>query len=112
MERLNVCAVTITSESEQLFIAAMLQGEENLYWIGLSYGDSDWNWVNGESLIYTNWGEGEPSRGFDGQEQFVQIYGKTHEEFSVGEWNDTVANYDGVDEFWRIEQVGFICEYE
>jgi len=62
---------TITSAGEQTFIQSLLTDNPNdaleEYWIGgfqpagsVEPGGG-WQWVTGESFVYTNWGSGEPN---------------------------------------------------
>ena len=60
LEEINFAhMVTITSDSENVFLSEMVPDEE--VWIGLSQDfNGDWSWINGEYLEYQNWAEGQP----------------------------------------------------
>ena len=80
--------IVITSEAEQSFVIQFSKDYKNLFWLGLYYDDdkSDWIWVNGEKLSYSNWSIGEPS---SDKEQFSEFYGIARGSNEVGKWNDT-----------------------
>ena len=68
---------TITSQGEANFVSTLL-GNVNKYWLGGFQPDgstepsSNWQWVTGESWIYTNWRTGEPNNN-GGDEKFLEI---------------------------------------
>lgn len=103
---------TITSFEEQSFINSIISnGGKNLYWIGLYKSGEDWLWENGETLIFQNWADGEPNNVFNGTESVCEIYGKDHDGFHVGEWNDSLES-GGTMSFWTLGNTGFICEWD
>lgn len=103
--------VTITSQEEQDFLNSLVQDKANLFWIGLHLNQETWEWITGESLSYTNWGSGEPNSDFNSTEFCVDMYGRPDRYFHLGEWND--ARYDGgTMEFYRLNYIHFICEWE
>lgn len=102
--------VEINSEEEQEFLNTQCIGKKNLYWIGLIYDNQSWKWNTGDNPTYTNWASGEPNEDFQGTELYTQMYGTEYGEFQVGQWNDS-RNDSGTMEFWKIENIGFICEW-
>ena len=124
-EALGGHLVTITSESEQQFVADLIDGHaKKQYWIGLSYPSGTMEWVTGETFSYANWEVREPNHGqrTDAQyEEYIQIYNVANVPSSLDDyedyrftWNDIY--YDntlpGQEEFFSLEYVGFICERE
>lgn len=101
---------TITSPEEQAFISDLVQNQEKRsYWIGLTDEEElgNWEWVNGETFSYSNWGQNEPNHGYGGTEHYVAIVSydtKYDYPIFLGEWNDHTNDKD-------IEQFGFICEW-
>lgn len=110
-ERQGGHLVTINSDEEQSFLKDNSTGERNLYWIGLQESDDEWGWITGEELSYTNWAEGEPNEDFNDTEFYAQMYGKDHNGYQLGEWNDSRID-SGTMEFYQLENVGFICEWD
>uniref|UniRef100_A0A452UNZ5 Mannose receptor C type 2 n=1 Tax=Ursus maritimus TaxID=29073 RepID=A0A452UNZ5_URSMA len=53
--------VTIANPLEQAFITASLPNVTFDLWIGLHASQRDFQWVEQEPLLYTNWAPGEPS---------------------------------------------------
>ena len=91
---------TITSTGEQAFIQGLLTDNPNdaleEYWIGgfQPAGSTEpgggWQWVTGESFVYTNWGSGEPNNS-GGAESHLALddrYG--------WRWNDNTFSIDGI----------------
>lgn len=97
-ESINGHLVTITSSEEQSFIDE-LNADNNRLWIG-GYRNSSatWNWLTGETWIYSNWGDGEPndSSNVISNENRCSIW--------PSEWNDLNENSQ--------EQEGYICEWD
>lgn len=91
---------TITSAGEQTFIQGLLT--DNLgdsleeYWIGgfQPAGSTEpgggWQWVTGESFVYTNWGGGEPNNAgsAEGHLALDDRYG--------WRWNDNTSSISGI----------------
>lgn len=102
---------SINTVGEQEFLNSVCPGEKNLYWIGLERNKTGWNWLYEEYPEYFNWAQGEPNEDFNGTEYYAQMYGKDYDKFHTGEWNDS-RNDSGTMEFWRLENVGFICEWD
>ena len=73
--------VAINDESEQNWLQAVFGGQSS--WIGLNdiAKEGEWQWDNGEPLIYTNWGVQEPHDTNSGDEDYV-IMGPS------GKWED------------------------
>ena len=109
--------VTINSDEEQLQIQALIREKadiKNNYWIGLKrLDDTQFGWVTGEKLDYTNWDkEYNNPNNLDGQQNAVLLYG-VRNDIPVGKWDDiksdgTYENYS----FYGTENFGFICEYD
>ena len=53
-------------------------------WIGLTFENGAWKWVNGDSLSYSNWNSGEPNG--NAREPYGCLW--THD----GKWNDWSGN--------------------
>ncbi|MCD7773994.1 MAG: leucine-rich repeat protein [Clostridiales bacterium] len=103
-EALGGHLVTITSEEENTFVAALISPysstSKNSFFIGFTDKDSEgnWVWVTGEDVTYTNWDRGEPNNGNGGGEQdyATMVKGKSVWD---DEWGNTVLSY-------------YICEWE
>ena len=118
-ENLGGHLVTITDEAEQEFLNGLVvQGTKNRYFIGAYRNDrnSNWLWVTGEEFSYTNWKSGEPNSPY---EHVIEIFAKPYPTASAGEWNNIMDNGDygqdvnvRVSEYFGLENVGFICEWE
>lgn len=94
--------VTVTDTSENSAIIANSTGlSRTRYWIGLTdiQIESQWKWINGESVSFTNWDTGEPNNAF-GAEDYAEIL------LSNGKWNDTKGFS------CTYLNIGFICEYD
>ena len=102
--------VTITSQEEQAAIQSILLysgKKKNFYWTGGFCVEKDnWRWITGEEFNYTNWAKGEPNNDL-GNEFIMSIY-------NSGEWNDCpaegISHIPDVD-FFKLENAGFICEW-
>lgn len=82
--RAEIDMVAIGSEEENQILAQSVLDStgNNEFFIGLTdEGDEgNWSWLNGEELLYTNWGDGE---GFGGdRENFAVLHTPT------GQWQD------------------------
>ena len=90
--------VAISSQEENNFVN-QLAGFQNI-WIGLTdeIHEGSWQWVNGESLTYTNWDSEEPN-----DDDIGEDYGMMN---SDGSWND--AGPPGSPN----EAYTYICEWE
>ncbi|MFX0123420.1 MAG: C-type lectin domain-containing protein [Candidatus Hodarchaeota archaeon] len=97
-ERRGGHLVTISSEEENNFVSN-LAGSQNI-WIGLTdeIHEGSWQWVNGESLTYTNWDSEEPNNSGPGED-----YGMMYDN---GLWND--AGPPGTPE----EAYPYVCEWD
>ena len=102
-ESLGGHLATITSEEEQMFIVNYLVSVKPLstVWIGLR---SWWTeWITGEAVGYSNWGDGEPdnSGGQDYGAIVLNEYIGTDWHIRPGQWDDlgNELNY-------------FICEWD
>lgn len=106
----------ISSDAEQEIINKLIiQGEKNLYWIGLSDGNIDGNytWITEDILDYTNWADGEPNNdGATSYEVYVQIYGKEIGSASIGTWNDAENCGNPKNVNYSLDKIGFIVEID
>lgn len=105
----NVCEqkgghlVTIGSDKENDIIWNTINNSSiEKFWIGATdkITESNWEWITGEPIEYTNWNSEEPnnSKGFENYAEIIS---------SSGKWND-VYNYANINSL----KYGFICEYE
>ena len=93
--------VAINNEVEQKWLSGTFGNE--LYWIGLRKAEKDtqWQWDNGEPLVYTNWG---PKNRFPnhilstGEKQAAVM------SFVNGEWHAVGTE----DLFWRVTQMAIL----
>lgn len=107
--------VVINDEKEQQFLQTIvIGGKKPYYWIGLSDSETEgtFKWVNGDSLTYTNWGEGQPDNWQD-SEDVVMLPNRDmqYKDWSnaFGTWNDMNGEGD-VDH--SLVQMGFLCEWD
>lgn len=98
--------VTLTSASENAFVAARFPGDNvKSYWTGgfqdhaaPDYAEpaGGWKWITGEPWSYTNWNAGEPND-FGALADYLNL-------FPDSRWNDTIDD-DG-------HGFGYIVEFE
>lgn len=104
----------ITSDEEQKAINNLIiQGNKNLYWIGLHDCDinGSYNWVTDNELNYTNWANGEPNNdGASSNEIYVQIYGKKIGNNPIGAWNNAEICGNPKNTNYSLDKIGFIVE--
>jgi hypothetical protein len=80
----EVHLVTISSQEENDFV------QENVgdlsVWIGFTdeAEEGNWEWVTGEEVVYTNWGEGEPNN-MNGEEHWAEMA-------APNQWNDLAGD--------------------
>ena len=93
--------VTINDESEQRWLSGTFGYE--LYWIGLRKAEKDaqWQWNNGEPLVYTNWGPKDrfPNHILSTGEKQAAIMSFVH-----GEWHAVGTE----DLFWSVTQMAIL----
>jgi hypothetical protein len=95
---------TITSEAENAFITSRVQSTGYFSWLGLKRtgaGPTQFSWVTGEPLGYTNWGAEDPNN-LSGYEPYVFMYE------GFGKWHDLIefllpfqVEYDQAPIRWR-----------
>ena len=75
--------VVINDQHEQQWLIQAFG--EDWYWIGLTDENQEgaWQWVNGETLRYSNWQDGEPNDQWDCGEDYAMMNWN-----SGGTWND------------------------
>lgn len=95
----HLATVTSAGEDEFLFNQINETRLEKVH-IGLTLDrqENKWEWVTGEPVDYTNWGEGEPND-CDGEESYAMYY---LGEYPDGEWNDGYLSECGI----------FFCEWD
>ena len=94
-ERKGGHLVTVTSEAENELVHNMIN--KNAWLGGTNFGaDTRWYHVNGESMTYTNWRQGEPSNG--SEHCMVMYYSGDY----AKQWNDVNET----------QTTGFVCEYD
>ncbi|NCR09221.1 MAG: hypothetical protein GPI95_13180 [Microcystis aeruginosa LG13-11] len=73
--------VTINDAAENQFLVNAFGGNES-FWIGFTDAgqEGNWQWINGEPVIYTNWNPGEPNNYKN------EDYGAMN--WWIGGWND------------------------
>lgn len=113
--------VTLNSEEEQKYIEKLLEnGTKKQYWIGMSRSDNELKWVTGEEISYENWDSGEPNgsgRGNGEYEDYIHILNEPNPARGSSNrfcWNDIYNDntYPGEEDFFSLEHIGFICEWE
>ena len=84
---------TIGSQAEQDFVVDTFGPFADRMWIGMTdrRRESDFRWVNGESVKYTNWMRGQPNN-YQGQD-YVEI----NVVWGRGKWNDMANAFNGLD---------------
>ena len=93
--------VAINDESEQKWLSGTFGNE--LYWIGLHKieKDAQWQWNNGEPLVYTNWGPEDrfPNHVLSAGEKQAAVTS-----FVNSEWHAIGPE----DLFWRVTQMAIL----
>ena len=89
----NSHLVTIENAKENAFLrdyVSRLKGDD--YWIGLSDEllEGDWKWEStGNTVVYTDWGPGQPSNGGGSGEDCACLYADINYH-----WNDAPCNFN------------------
>lgn len=88
----------ITSQKENNFLYKYIQSKDcdNAYFGAVRQGN-DWKWVDGKTLSYANWADGEPNDQDDDE-----CYGMFFYQYPDGTWNDGT----GTDDY------PFLCEWD
>ena len=60
MRESNECDDLVSVNPPDLMIMTVVFAFSAEFWIGLSKNGDTWSWINGHSLIYSNWGESKP----------------------------------------------------
>ena len=93
--------VTINDEDEQNWLSGVFGNE--LYWIGLHKTEKaeQWQWDNGEPLIYTNWGPKDrfPNHILSTGEKHAAVMS-----FVDGEWHAVASD----DLFWNVTKMALL----
>lgn len=87
----------VEDAKENEFITRLISnGKKDGYWLGgEKFTDKiSYQWTNGASLSYTNWGNDQPDH-WQNKEYFLEIY-------KDGKWNDNS----------NVAELGFVCEFE
>lgn len=104
-EKHNGYLATITSQGENDFLYdyLMSRGYASAYF-GLSEqtSESDWQWVTGEEVVYTNWHPGEPN-----DEGSGESHGMFYFKYPDGSWNDGTFASGNTENGGNL----FICEW-
>lgn len=98
--------VTINDKEEELWLREQF-GANEYFLIGFNdiNIEGNWEWVNGESITYTNWWEGEPNdQSAEGETEDIAIMNWGGSEKIDGEWisyygdgwNDVSGGYRGI----------------
>ncbi|XP_038045986.1 perlucin-like protein [Patiria miniata] len=82
----------IPDQATTTFLQSMLAGVTSQYWVGLHDlpNENDFRWVDGQSLIdtnYTNWAPNQPNNGWLFSEDCVTF------KPSNGKWNDAACDF-------------------
>ncbi len=99
---------TITSrEEEELIVKLLDETDITIAWLGAdNYNSSGgFRWITGEEFEYASWGIGEPNN-TNGNEHCLMLEKRERQGWV---WNDAPEN--GHD-FYQLEEIGFICEWE
>ena len=93
--------VAINDKDEQNWVSGVFGNE--LYWIGLhkTEKEAQWQWDNGERLVYTNWGPKDrfPNHILSAGEKQAAVMS-----FVNGEWHAVGTE----DLFWRVTQMAIL----
>lgn len=100
----HLATITSAEENDALFNYMKESGYETAYF-GFTDRDneSEWKWVTGENVDYTNWSSGEPNNDGNGEENYAEFYYK----YTDGTWNDGNFNNGTTN-----DKCNFICEWD
>lgn len=117
--------VTISDADEQKFVEDLAEKytDKVSYWLGGSYSDAEWKWVDDTEFSYTNWDSWS-----DGEKEYRQPDNHTGDEFYLrfanrkiqystwysnkGKWNDVSNEADGSTGDVPLNSFGLICEWD
>lgn len=115
-ENLGGYLATITSLEEQNFIVDIAKNTtKTQLWLGGTdeHNEGDWVWITGEEFTYKNWHPGNPDN-YARREHYLTIF--TDNTPQSGFWNDFLnsgfISSDTTKLFYKLEQIGFVCEWE
>ena len=99
-ESLGGYLACITTADEDAFLYTYITslGYSSAYFGLYETSEDIWAWVSGETVEYTNWGDGEPNN-----EGGSEDYGMYYRDYTSGEWNDGVFSISGY---------AFLCEWD
>ena len=100
-EALGGYLTTLTSNDESDYVYHSLAKNYKSFWIGATdeISEGDWQWVNGENWVYTNWAEGQPDDWHNGQDYLV------FNPVCPNQWDDNGPPNDNL-------ELDFICEWD
>ena len=115
-EGLGGYLVIITSSGEQSFVQNMVKndGTRNSYWLGANKQNGSWRWIDGSSLSYSHWANGQPDN-CAGIEDSLMMYRGINpaNPNKFGDWNDLYSAGTCQNEsFFGLSNFGFICEWD
>jgi len=105
---------TVTSPEENEFIFSSVIAGTNqpsildMFWLGGRDTGGAWQWLTGESFVYTNWSTGEPNN--QGIETALGMWGhhQTHPSAIPGMWNNALPDptVNPHAQFWAVVEWG------
>ncbi len=129
-ESLGGHLVTITDAGEQAAVETLLQAEtapKNSYWLGGyregSVYDEGWQWLTGETIpagsaatlegaAYSNWSFRQPDSDGTSDATALMLYYNQNYYSRFGQWNDFIPSGINGQEFFGVENIGLIVEWD
>jgi hypothetical protein len=94
-------AMPKTEELSDFIVSVATQYELQGLWLGATNEEEGiWKWVDGTTMVYSNWNTGEPNNS-GGNEHYLETYTNN----KAGKWNDLPNDVVSVIS-------GFICEFD